>query len=451
MIRWLLIIIAVAGIALATVFVFDSYVLRLTTIIAAICLCLWLSEIVPPFVPTFLLFALIPLLLGPFDKKFSLPSVLNWSMDPVIALFFGGFVLGVAAEAHGFDKRLANIALRLAGRSYTGFLLLIILLTAFLSMWMSNIAAAVLMLACLHPVLLNFDIDNILRRCLLVGVALGANIGGISTPVGTGPNAIAIASISETTHISFLGWMGFALPLSLGMLAVGFALLWFRIRGQKDEWTSRACQLNNKSSCGKDLKIGKQGEYAFLLVFAGTILLWSTEALHGVSASVVSLCSASILFLTRLLKKEHLFCVDWSTLLLIAGGITLGKLLEQSGLITTLAANVAWSEYNTTFALLLLCLASAMLSALMSNTATAVMLIPLAVMIVPGPSTAILVAIAASFGMPFVISTPPNAMVFGKGGVKFGDLFWPGLLIMILGCALISLTGKQLLNLAGIP
>ena len=449
--RWLLILIAVAGISLATVFVLDSSVLRLTTIIAAVCLCLWLSEIVPPFVPTFLLFALIPLLLGPLDKKFSLPSVLNWSMDPVIALFFGGFVLGVAAEVRGFDKRLVDFALRVAGRSYTGFLLLILLLTAFLSMWMSNIAAAVLMLACLQPVLFSFDIDNILRRCLLVGVALGANIGGISTPIGTGPNAIAIASISETFHISFLGWMSFALPLSLGMLAVGFSLLWFRFRGQKDEWTRSACQLNNESSDRKDLETDKKGEYVFLLVFAGTIVLWLTEPLHGVAASVVSLGAASILFLTRLLEKEHLLRVDWSTLLLIAGGITLGKLLEQSGLITTIAANVAWSELNMAMALFVLCLVSAMLSALMSNTATVVMLIPLAVMIVPGPSTAILIAIAASFGMPFVISTPPNAMVFGKGGVKFGDLFWPGLLIMILGCAVISLTGKQLLNFAGIP
>lgn len=451
MIRWLLIIISVAGIALTTVFVFDSAVLRLTTIITSLCLILWLSESVPPFAPTFLVLALIPLLLGPVDEKFSLPNVLNWAIDPVLALFFGGFVLGVAAEAYGFDKHLANAALRAAGGSFSRFLLLIILLTAFLSMWLSNIAAAVLMLACVQPVLLNFDIDNILRRCLLVGVAIGANIGGISTPIGTGPNALAIASISETTHISFLGWMGFALPLSLGMLAVGFTLMWFRVRGQKDQWTSGAGQLNDKSLEGKELKTGKSGEYAFLLIFIGTILLWLTEPLHGVSASVVSLCSASVLFLTGLLKKEHLFRVDWSTLLLIAGGITLGRLLEQSGLVTTLAAIVAWSEYNTTIALLLLCLASAILSALMSNTATVVMLIPLAVMIVPGPSTAILVAIAASFGMPFVISTPPNAMVFGMGGIKFGDLFWPGMLIMILGCALISLTGKQLLNFAGIP
>ncbi len=85
------------------------------------------------------------------------------------------------------------------------------------------------MLACLHPVLHNFESDDILRRSTLVGIALGANLGGTSTPIGIGPNAIAIASISEISHISFLGWMSFALPLSVGMLLVGFALIWFRV------------------------------------------------------------------------------------------------------------------------------------------------------------------------------------------------------------------------------
>ena len=188
-----------------------------------------------------------------------------------------------------------------------------------------------------------------------------------------------------------------------------------------------------------------------MLVFAGTIILWLTEPLHGVSASVVSLLAASVLFLTGLLKKEDLLRVDWSTLLLIAGGITLGKLLEQSGLVKIIAGGVAWNDLNTTLALFLLCLASATLSALMSNTATAILLIPLAYALIPVPSTAILVAIAASFGIPFAISTPPNAMVFGEGGVKFSDLFLPGIILMAAGCLIVSLTGRTVLNFVGIP
>ena len=449
--RWLLVILAILGISLAAIFVFDSAVLRLTTIIAGTCLVLWLCEIVPPFVPTFLLWTLTPLLLGSFDNKFNLPNVLTWAIDPVLALFFGGFVLGVATQRYGFDKRLANIALRSAGKSFAKFLLLVILLTAFLSMWMSNVAAGALMLACLHPVLLNFQIDNLLRRALLVGIALGANLGGIATPIGTGLNAIAIAAISETSHISFLGWMSFALPLSIGMLFAGFALIWFRVRRHQSEWSGKDGQLSEKVLDGENPNTRKTGEFAFLLVFAGTIVLWLTEPLHGVSASVISLLAASVLFLTGLLKKEDLLRVDWSTLLLIAGGITLGKLSEQSGLVKIIAGGVAWNDLNPTLALFLLCLASATLSALMSNTATAVLLIPLAYALIPLPSTAILVAIAASFGIPFAISTPPNAMVFGEGGVKFSDLFLPGIILMAAGCLLVSLTGRTVLNFVGIP
>lgn len=100
---------------------------------------------------------------------------------------------------------------------------------------------------------------------------------------------------------------------------------------------------------------------------------------------------------------------------------------------------------------MLLCFASALLSALMSNTATASMLIPLAATLTASPSAVVLVAVSASFGIAFVISTPPNAMVYGEGGIKSGDLLAPGIVLMIPGCLLVGLTGTFVLNLLGIP
>jgi solute carrier family 13 (sodium-dependent dicarboxylate transporter), member 2/3/5 len=448
--NWLIIIITILVISLAAMIAFDSVILRLTTIIAGTCLVLWLSEMVPPFVPTLLLWTLIPILLGTIDKRFALPDVLSWAIDPVLALFFGGFVLGVATERYGLDKWLAKIALRSAGKSLAKFLLLVILLTAFLSMWMSNIAAAALMLVCLQPILKNFDIDDALRRGLIVGIALGADLGGISTPIGTGPNAIALASLSGHEQISFLGWMSFALPLAIGMLLVSFALIWLRVRKTQSEWSNKLSLMTENPIENENMPSDKKGHLAFMMIFIGTIILWLTEPLHGISAAVVSLAATSLLFLSGLLKKEDLLRVDWSTLLLIAGGITLGKLLEQSELVKILAANIPWKDLDPTLILFLLCLTSATLSALMSNTATAVLLIPLAKAVIPEPSTAILVAIAASFGIPFVISTPPNAMAYGEGGIRFSDLFIPGLIIMILGCLIISLSGRWFLSLVGI-
>lgn len=449
--RWILF--AVAAVLLIVVpqlFIESATYARIISI-ASVCLLLWISEIVPPFVPTLLLWTLVPLFLAPIDEKFALPTVLSWAVDPVMALFFGGFVLGVATESSGLDKRLTQFALRSSGKSFGKFLLFVILVTAFLSMWMSNIAAAALVLACLHPILGKFENDHILRRALLIGVALGADFGGIATPIGTGPNAIAIASISATQPVSFLSWMAFAFPLTIGMLIASYLMLFWRVRRDKREWTNKNGELNVSVFESEILPDNRPGQIAFLLVLTGTIILWLTEPLHKIPAAVIALGSAGVLFLSGILAKKDLLRIDWSTLLLIAGGITLGRLLEQSALVKTIAASVPFADFNPTLSLFILCLASAILSALMSNTATVVLLIPLASALIPSSSTAILIAVSASFGIPFVISTPPNAMVFGKGGVKFADLFWPGIVLMLAGCLLVSLTGRAVLNFAGIP
>ncbi|HEY0656989.1 MAG TPA: DASS family sodium-coupled anion symporter [Pyrinomonadaceae bacterium] len=448
MLRWTIIILALLLAVFAPPVLIDSQIYARTVTITGVCLILWLSESVPSFVPTFLLLTLIPLLLTPIDAKFNLSNTLSWAVDPVLALFLGGFAVGVAAERYGLDQRLARASLKSAGNSFSKFLLLVIILTAFLSMWMSNIAATALMIACLHPVVNNFNPDHLIRRILLVGVALGANLGGIATPVGTGPNAIAIASIATIQRISFLEWMIFAFPLAAGMLALGYFVLVTRLKLHKEELADFTGFLSEDES---EKKKFSKSEIGFLIVLTVTILLWLGEPLHGVPAGTVSLGATCILFLSGLLKKEDLSKIDWSTLLLIAGGITLGKLLEQSGLVSVLAEGVAWQSIHPTLILFLLCLVSAMLSALMSNTATVVMLIPLASALFHQPSISILIAIAASFGIPFVISTPPNAMVYGEGGLKFNDLFLPGIFLMILGCLIISLTGQAVLNFVGIP
>ena len=444
-------IVAVLLIVIPQLFIESAIYSRIVSI-AAVCLLLWISEIVPPFVPTLLLWTLVPLLLGSIDGRFSLSHVLSWAVDPVMALFFGGFVLGVATERNGLGQRLTQFALESSGNSFKKFLLFVILITAFLSMWMSNIAAAALVLACLHSVLARFEDDHVLRRVLLVGVAFGADFGGMATPIGTGPNAIAIASISATQPVSFLSWMAFAFPLTIGMLIVSYVFLLWRARESERDWKKRGAQLRTVFEKSKDEESDAvPHRIGFLIIFAGTILLWLTEPLHGIPAAVIALGSAALIFLAGVLTKKDLTRIDWSTLLLIAGGITLGRLLEQSALIKTASANVPFADFHPMFGLFLLCLTSAMLAALMSNTATTVLLIPLAMTLIPAPSTAILIAVSASFGIPFVISTPPNAMVFGQGGVKFGDLFWPGIVLMVAGCFLVSLTGQSVLNFVGIP
>lgn len=408
--------------------------------VAGTCLALWLSGVVPPYVPTLLLWIATPLLLRPFGPEFELGRVLGWSTDPVLALFFGGFTLGAAASTYGLDARIASAAIRLSGGHRLTLVALAAGATAGLSMWMSNVAAAAMMLSALGPLLSGLEAGDPLRRALLLGIALGADFGGIATPIGTGPNAIAMAAVSRHHPITFLGWMAFALPLALGLVAAAVALLgWrYRLRGRID------------------LPAAPRGERlpgtgAFVALFLVTVAAWLSEPLHGIPSAIVALAATAAVFGSGLLGREDLARLDWSTLILVAGGLGLGRLLEQSGLIRAAAAAIPWSDLAAPLQILLLTGAAALLASLMSNTATATLLIPLAASLDPSPSTAVLVAVATSLGVLFVVSTPPNAMVYSKGGLRPAELLAPGLVLMVLGCLLISFTGPFILRLLGIP
>lgn len=432
-------VLIVAGILLPSLLVDDAVLARALSI-AIVCLVLWLSEVVPPFVPTILLWSAVPLLLGPLAEGFALRDVLGWSADPVMPLFFGGFVLSVAASKYGLDSALAGVAIRLSRGRHLRLICLTALATAFLSMWMSNIAAAAMMIVAIRPLFAALPASNGLRRGMLLAIAFGADFGGIATPIGSGPNAIAISAVSRTHAITFIDWMSFGMPLALLLIISAIVLLYWRLPVQDDVHLADVPAVPISTSARQVMAIA-------LL----TILLWVSEPLHGAPSAVVALAGTTLLFLGRLLDRTDLSKIDWGTLLLIAGGLGLGKLLEQAGVLSSAASVVPWNEVPHLVMLLGLCLASAFLSALMSNTASATMLIPLAGSISPEPSTAILVAVAASLGIPFVISTPPNAMVYGEGGLQSRDLLVPGMIIMVLGCVVITLTGPFVLGLLGIP
>ena len=186
-------------------------------------------------------------------------------------------------------------------------------------------------------------------------------------------------------------------------------------------------------------------------VFGATVLLWLTEPLHGLRAWVVAIGAVAVLLVTRLITWREVCRMDWSTLLLIAGGIALGALLDESGLARAGAAYIPFDRLAPFVRVLLLCLASALLSAVMSNTATAAFLVPLALTLDPSPSTAIIVAVSTSLGVPFVISTPPNAMAVGTGQLRSRELLLPGMIILLGGCVLVALTGSTVLRTFGIP
>jgi sodium-dependent dicarboxylate transporter 2/3/5 len=416
--------------------------------LAGVVLVLWLGEMVPLYATTLVLWVGAVLLLGPLDPKaFSLPRVLSTAASPVMALFFGGFALSAAGAKYGIDAYIADWMVRLSGGRRRVLLLAVMAGTALLSMWMSNIAAAAMMVATLRPVFNrrgNSDEPEdggAFRKALLLGVAFAADFGGMGTPIGTGPNLIAIGAIADRHRITFLQWMLFGVPAAAVMLAAAYGLLvWLHgVKGRVAPTGGHAAG-----------RLTPRG-WSVVAIFWVAVAGWVLEPVHGVPAGLVALAVAAALFGTGLLGHSELAKIEWDTLLLVAGGLTLGHLFEASGLAAATAAAVDWQAMHPAVLLLMLLLGCAGISAVASNTAASAMLVQIALGIMPTPSAAVLVALGASMGVPFVISTPPNSMAYGQGGLRGQDFLLPGILLMLLGCILLTLVGPTALRWAGVP
>jgi len=260
------------------------------------------------------------------------------------------------------------------------------------------------------------------------------------TFVETGPNLIAIGELSSRHPITFLHWMLFGVPVALAMVGISYVMLILihRVKGRVTSIQESPAQLT------------RQG-WMVVTIFFCAVAGWVLEPFHGIPAAVVALMIAAALFGLRLVGKSELARLEWSTLILVAGGLSFGHLVEASGLAATVAGGVQWTQVNSTFVLFAMLLGCATFSALASNTAAAAMVIPIAMTITASPSIAILIALSASMGVPFVFSTPPNSLAYGQGHIRPRQLFIPGLLLMLIGCGLLTVLGPSLMRLVGIP
>lgn len=429
----------VAGIAVATAATLAMLLpseQRAPGVVVVIALALWLTEVVPVFVPTLFLLVATPWTI-PGSPQRGIETVIHWAADPVLALFFGGLALSAAAQRHGIDAGLARALVVRSRGSVRSLCALVLVGTAFLSMWMSNVASSALVLAALGPVLRELEPLPRARSGVLTAVAMGANVGGLCTPIGSGPNGLAIAAVAPRVGISFAAWMGFAVPLAALLLATAHLI----IRRQVD-FAARATIAPGRAALTRPARM-------VVVLATLAVLAWLTEPLHGVPSALVSLALAAALFAAGLLGPSDLGRIDLGTLLLVAGGVVVGRLVEASGMAAPLSRLLADPALHPAVLRAALCAAAALLAAVMSNTATAALLLPIALRIDAGPTSAILVAVSTSLGCPFVVSTPPNALA-ARHGARAGDLLRPGLALMIGGVILVVLTGPGVLARFGL-
>ncbi len=411
----------------------------------------WVTEAIPLVATAVLVILLQVLLLSEqailpgSEEVLTSASVFAALADPVIVLFLGGFLIADGAAKFGLDRNLAAVLMRPFAGDARRTVLGLMLITALLSMFVSNTATTATMFAVVIPILVALPPGKA-RTGLALSIPVAANVGGLGTPVGSPPNAIALGQLTAMgEQVSFLGWMLLAVPLMLVVLLFAW---WFLTR----RYVPPGVPLDLELTADFDRSPAAR---LFYVVAAGTVTLWLTEPLHGISSSTVGFLPVVVLLATQVMTGDDLKVLQWPVLWLVAGGIALGSGIGASGLDVWLLGLVAWESFPVTAVVVLLAVVGLGLSTVISNSATANLLVPLAISLAAGIGTdptaiAVVVALACSLAMALPISTPPNAIAYATGEVDTRAMASSGIVIGAVGVGLLVFGLPPLWNLLGL-
>jgi len=387
---------------------------------------LWVTEAIPLFISA-MTGSLLLLALGDFSAQ----AIFSPYFDPVIVLFLGGFILARGMQKYEIDHRIAHEILRRVGDRPAVFVLGLMLVTAFLSMWMSNTAAAAIMIPISIIVLKEnklFTRQSRFAKGTVLAVAYAATIGGIGSLVGSPPNAIAAKYLGEQNlPLEFVEWMLKALPFVVLALVFTWLLLFIFNRPEIDRIQFRYV----KKGLSRAQKL-------IVAVFLVTATGWLTTRYTGLSSSTVALIPVIALFALGLLDEADLSKISWPTLLLFGGGLSLGSAVNQVNIDTWLAAIIqGWIIDIPLFAtLLILVFFGIVVTMVASNTASAAILIPLMLPLssslgIDMKSLAVLIAIGVSLDFMMPVGTPPSAIAYSTGVVNIREMMKNGFLVNI--------------------
>ena len=360
--------------------------------------------------------------------------------DPIIMLFLGGFVLAIAASKVGLDIFLAKIMLKPFGTNPKWVLLGFLTIISVMSMFMSNTATAAMMLAFLAPVLRTLPVDGGGRVSLAMAIPIAANIGGLGTPIGTPPNAIAIGQLaSMDVNIGFGAWMIRFVPVVVIMIIFAWLfLMWM--------FPFKAKNVKIVIEHDESHKIDWQF-WVVTITFLFTILLWMTGELTHLNSNMIALIPFGVFALLGIFKREDFAKIDWHVLWMVAGGFALGTALNKTGLAAALVEAIPFSSWSALGVLISAGMLGWILSNFIANSSAANLLVPILAVVGTamteqlgafGGVTTLLVCVAAStsFAMLFPISTPPNAIACSTGLIQTKDMMKVGMVVGLVGIAL---------------
>ena len=415
----------------------------------------WVSEIIPLGVT-----ALIPIVYAPLAGIDTLKVVTSNFGNPIIFLFLGGFMLGIAMEKWELHKRISLNILSKVGANPKKQLISFMAISAFFSMWISNTATVVILLPVALAIINNHYKDNTnFSKALLIGIAYSASIGGMGTLIGTPPNTL-LRGFLETNFnikISFLDWTILATPLVVVYLIAIYFILTkaFKIKSVDNVPTDNLDFTKDLAEIGKM----KLGEKLVSLVFIGTALSWIfrdviNSALNlKLTDEIIAVIALFCLFLIPVNLKERKFLMDfegmkkvpWDILLLFGGGLALSGLFIKSGLDIWISEHLGLlktlSLLSIIFIILLIIVSSTEFTSNTAMTATFLPIIAaLAVKLEYNPLLlTIPLALGASCAFMLPVGTPPNAIIFGSGKIRIVDLVKCGACLYVLSIILISI------------
>lgn len=422
--------------------------------------CMWIVEAVPAWTTSLLIMVIMLLtvsdsgispLVDSYDKSelMSYKSIMNCFANPTVMLFMGGFILALVASKSGVDISMARAMLKPFGSRPKIVLFGFMLVTAIFSMFVSNTATAAMMLTFLAPVLRQLPPTEKGTASLALAIPIGANIGGLATPIGTPPNGIALQYINGELElgVNFGQWMLIMTPLMIVILVIA----WFLLR-YLYPFTAQKINMHIMGGAKKGWRTNVI--YGTLAV---TILLWMLESVTGINSYVVALIPIGVFAITRIIKSSDLKDIDWACLWMVAGGFALGEGMSKTGLADNLVNAIPFDTWPTLVVLVGGGLICWLLSQFISNSAATALMVPIMVAVGKGMQNSlgeyggictllVGVAMSASFAMALPISTPPNAIAYSTGLIKTSQMFKVGVLVgvisLVLGYVLIITMGS---------
>ncbi|HBE66666.1 MAG TPA: hypothetical protein DDW52_00825 [Planctomycetaceae bacterium] len=400
---------------------------------------LWVTEAVPLFVTSLVVLLLSVAWLTPVlqnsGNAIEPDLFLGQFFSDITLLFLGGFVLSAALHKLLLDEWLARTILLRVGTRPPVLMLAIMVTTAVLSMWLSNTATAAMMLAIILPLLGRLPSTDSYRQAMLLSVPFAANIGGLGTPIGSPPNAIAMSYLSETgSGPSFAMWMLISIPGVFFMLAICWCVLMFFFRGS-------SARLEIDTSPVR-LRVNRK-LLIVALTGAVTVVGWVTSSFHSWTPGTVAMLPVLVFFSFGILSVKDLRSLSWDALLLLGGGLCLGTALQASGLAQRIVTMLPVEGYGVYGLMVVFGSVACVMSSVMSNTATANLMMPIALGLNVEPTNPLLIGIAfaCTLAMPLPVSTPPNAMAFASEQITVSDMVRSGLLVTFIGIVLAFTTG----------